>query len=507
MSAAIGIVAAVIISTVVFSGKSESPKTFTVSRGTITQEVTVTGKTKPVTDIRLAFEKAGTISRVPVEVGDRVHPGDVLAELGSSELRAQLAETEATLAVQNAKLSELKRGSRAEDIQIKQTALKQSEQVLTNNYQSVFDVVNDAYVKADDAVRKQVDDIFTNDEETNPQLTFSVLDAQKDIDAEFKRQQASVELRTWKSELDALVARPTDRTLLDQDVARATTHLLLVRDFLNKTMDAVVSAADLSTATANAYKSSITTARTSVAAALTSVSTQAQTIASQKIAVMKIQDELDLTLAGSTPEAIAGQQAQVMQASANVDLIRAQLAKTAIRSPIEGIVTKQDADIGETAQPNVPLVAVISEGNLEIEANVPEVDMAKINVGDPVSITLDAYGDDVIFAGHVASIDPAETVVEGVPTYRTTFTFIKPDPTIKPGLTANLTVLAERKENALIVSQRLIIYRDGKKFVLVDRGSAEPEEREVKTGIRGTDGTIEILSGLSETDTLREPPR
>ena len=97
--------------------------------------------------------------------------------------------------------------------------------------------------------------------------------------------------------------------------------------------------------------------------------------------------------------------------------------------------------------------------------------------------------------------------MEGVPTYRTTFTLSEPDPTIKPGLTANVTVIAERKENALIVPQQLLIYRDGKKFVLVDRGGAEPEEHEIKTGIRGTDGTIEVLSGIDETDTLREPPR
>jgi HlyD family secretion protein len=501
------IIIVAIIGMIISSGNGEPPKTFSVRRGTITQEVTVTGKTKPVTDIRLAFEKAGTVSRVPVKVGDAVQPGDVLAELSNTELRAQLAEAEATLAVQQAKLNELKRGSRPEDVQIKQTELKKAEQDLANDYQSVFDTLNDAYVKADDAVRKETDDLFTNDEETNPQLTFSVFDTQKEIDAEFKRQQASTELRAWKAELDTLVSRPTDRALMDQDIAKSTAHLLVIREFLNKAMDAVLASASLSATTANTYKANITTARTSVATALTNVSTQAQTIASQKVTVLKIQDELALTLAGSTPETVAGQQAQVMQASANVDVVRAQLAKTVIRSPIAGIVTKQDAEIGEIAQPNTPLVAVISGGQLEIEANVPEVDMAKMNVGDPASITLDAYGDDVVFAGRVAAIDPAETVVEGVPTYRTTFTFAEPDPTIKPGLTANLTVIADQKEQALIIPQQLIVYRDGKKFVTVHLGPDATEEREVRTGIRGTDGTIEILSGLAETDTLREPAR
>jgi HlyD family secretion protein len=487
-------------------GKTDVALDIVVQRGAITQEVTVTGKTKPTSDIRLAFEKGGRISRVSVKVGARVAAGQVLAELDKTELFAQLAEAEATLQVQQAKLNELKQGSRPEDIQVKQTELKKAEQGLVNEYQTVFDVLNDAYVKADDAVRKQVDDLFTNDEDANPQLVFSVIDSQKEIDAELKRQRSSMELRAWKQELDQLIGHITDGVRIDEDLLHARSHLLLARDFLDKLMDATVNNANLSDATETAYKTNISTARTNVAAALSAVGAQEQVVSSQKLAVARANDELALTLAGSTPEQIAAQEAQAKQAQASVQIIQAQLAKSVIRSPIAGLVTKLDAEPGEIAVPNTPLVTVISEGNLEIEANVPEADVAKIAIGDPVRITLDAYGGDVRFTGHIVFIDPAETVIEGVPTYTTTFEFDQEDPTIKPGLTANLDIVADRRENVLLVPQRSIIYRGGKKIVFVVTSGADTEEREVTTGLRGIDGNIEIASGLAEGERILHSP-
>src|SRR3989344_4357315 len=69
--------------------KETPPNLTTVRRGTITQTVSVTGKTKPASDSDLAFEKAGRVNRVSVKIGDEVSVGQVLAELDTSELRAQ----------------------------------------------------------------------------------------------------------------------------------------------------------------------------------------------------------------------------------------------------------------------------------------------------------------------------------------------------------------------------------------------------------------------------------
>ncbi len=474
-----------------------------VRRGTISEQVTVTGKTKPVDDLQLAFQSGGRVARVKVAVGDAVSAGEILAELDTSELSAQLAQARANIQVQEAKLSELRRGSRPEDLQITQTELKNAEQGLANAYANVFNVLNDAYTKADDAVRKQLDELFVNDDDSTPQLTFQPADSFVKNDAEQKRAAATVALRAWKKDLADLqkisVTPGIIVPALDADLTKANGYLLVVRDLLNSAMDAIAGQSNLSPANASTYKTNITTARTNVGTALVSVTSQEQTISSQEIAISRIQDQLALKLAGTPAEQVTGQEAFLRQAEAQAQVLVAQIGKSIIRSPINGLVTKQDAKLGEIASPNAPLISVISEGKLGIEANVTEADVAKIRIGNPAQITFDAFGETVKFSGRVSFIDPAETVIDGVPTYKTTFQLDDGNPAIKPGLTANLDILANQHENALVIPQRVIQYDGDKRFVFIYRPNNElPEKRDVTTGLRGFDGNIEVLSGLTE---------
>ncbi|HTY40057.1 MAG TPA: efflux RND transporter periplasmic adaptor subunit, partial [Candidatus Paceibacterota bacterium] len=294
----------------------------------------------------------------------------------------------------------------------------------------------------------------------------------------------------------------------DQALVNAQGHLLVIRNFLNKTMDAVLSAGNLSPDTVTLYKTNITVGSTNVGLALSSINNQQQQISSDAIALETARGQLNLMLAGSDPQQIAAQAAQVAQAKASVQITLAQIAKSVIRSPIDGTVTKQDAKLGEIAAPNVPLVSVISSDALEIEANIPEADIAKVAIGNTADITFDAFGESVKFSGHVTAIDPAETVIEGVPTYKTTLLLDSTDPRIKPGLTANLDILTNKLENVLMIPQRAIAYRGDKKVVLIPHpGSKTPEEREITTGVRGSDTYIQVLTGLSEGEQIEPSPQ
>jgi len=490
-----------------FGSEDAAPSTVLAMRGTVVQEVSVTGTTKPAESVNLAFERSGRIVRVYVDVGDTVSAGQALAALDQGELSAQLLEAEATVDAAGAKLAELERGAREEDLRIKETELKKAEQDLANEYDSIPTVLNDAYANADDAVRKQTDELFSNDESVSPQITFTTTASQLETEVEFQRALLTQELKTWRSELDLLSTASSD-SALDRALGNAKTRLSLVRDFLSKLADVVTGATGAITqSTITAYKANISTALGNVNAAASDTNSQAQTIASQKITVQKIQDELNLKLAGSSKEEVLAQRAVVGQAEAKAQLVRAQLEKTVLRSPIAGTVTKQDTKLGEIANASTPLVSVISESELEIEANVPEADVAKIAPGDPVRITLDAYGSGVEFRGRITSVDPAETVVEGVPTYKTTIHFEEADSRVKPGMTANLDITTETKEGVIYVPQRAVGARNGTQFVRVLLSSArEPVERMVTTGLRGSDGSIEVVSGITEGEQVLRSP-
>ena len=104
----------------------------------------------------------------------------------------------------------------------------------------------------------------------------------------------------------------------------------------------------------------------------------------------------------------------------------------------------------------------------------------------------------------VIAIDPAETIVDGIATYKTTFGFDAPDPRVRSGMTATVAIETERRLNVLRIPQRAITNEGGSKIVRLPAVSPEaaPTESVVTTGLRGNDGMVEILSGLTEGSTI-----
>jgi len=483
----------------IFKPATQVPQeTFTVVRDSIAQEVVVTGRVKATENVELAFERGGKIKNVNVKIGDMVSPGQALAYLDTSELQAQLLQVEASVDAQKAKLDELKVGNRPEEIQIKESELKKAEQDLKNLYGSVRDVVNDAYIKADDAVRSKTDSLFINDDSKNPELTFLTNDAQVQIDAIALRKVVGNELVLWKKEIDTtqFSSFPDSEDIL----VKSETHISYIRDFLLRSLDAVNTASNISQTTIDSYKTSLGVARVNVNTISSAVTNQKQLISAQNVVVERINNELLLTRAGATPQIIASQEAQVKQAESNSAVIRAQIAKATLISPIKGIVTKQNAKSGEIVAPNISLISVISDKNLEIEANIPEVDIGSVALGNVVRITLDAFPNEQ-FMGKISYIDPAETEKDGVVNFKVTILFDELNEKIRSGFTANLTIETKRKENVLVIPQFAVIENDFGAFVK-KWDNKTIMEVPVVLGVRNNVGKVEVVSGLSQGDTI-----
>jgi len=466
-------------------------------RGTVLQVVDATGNVVAAENINLAFEKSGKVVRVSGDVGQSVVPGTVLVVLDSQDLAAQLAQAVAAAKTQEAKLNDLKNGARPEDVQVTQAQLDLNRQDLASAYATAPDILNDAYNKADDAVRKQLDAMFVSDE-TNPQPTFQISDSQTLVDITTGRQQMTVLLNAWKSDLSKLDVSSGDS--MDRLLAESKTNLGSVQSFLNRIADALVTQLTLQQAQLDAYRINISTARAEVTAGLAGIDTLQQKLSSQKLVIEQTQRQLELKQAGSTADAIAAQEAQVEAAQAAAASIRAQISKTYITSPLNGIVARNDAKVGEIVSPGVPLVTLISKSAFHIETYIPGVDMAKVRLNDNADVTLDAYGGDVHFVATVISIEPVETVMNGVSTYKTKLEFTGEDNRITSGLTANVHIETARRENVVTVPAQAIIRRNSDRFVLMKSGTAEPTEQKVVTGIEGSDGVVEVVSGLTADD-------
>ena len=180
------------------------------------------------------------------------------------------------------------------------------------------------------------------------------------------------------------------------------------------------------------------------------------------------------------------------------------MAKNNLRSPITGIVTKQSAKEGAIVGANENIVSVISEGEFEIDALVVEADIIDLEVGDKATLSLDAYGEDVLFEAIVIDIDPAAELIEGVANYRTTLEFVEgveSDERIRVGMTADIDLVTAEREKVISIPQRAVIFKEGKKVVRVLEGGVL-REVEVEIGITGGRGQIEIISGIEEGDVI-----
>ena len=299
----------------------------------------------------------------------------------------------------------------------------------------------------------------------------------------------------WKSE-NASLQNSFDPAV----VALAKDHLVQTRTFLEKTVAALATAIPTTTITQtmiDGYKTNISASRTIINGALSSFEAQNDALSSAQSNVDLEVSNLALKQAPTLPETISAQVAMVNQMQANVLSITADLQKTVLKSPIDGVITKQDTKAGEIVSPGTPIISIISKDKLLIEAFIPEADIAKISIGDIASVTLDAYGDTVKFSATVTFVDPAETMLEGVATYKMKFQFTEENEKIKPGMTANVDIRTAKNIGVLSLPQRVIIRKDSGTFVQVLEGNVI-KEIPIVSGLRGSDGNTEILSGLNK---------
>jgi len=149
---------------------------------------------------------------------------------------------------------------------------------------------------------------------------------------------------------------------------------------------------------------------------------------------------------------------------------------------------------------NQNIISLISAGNYQVEVFVPEADIAKVKLGNTARTTLDAYNDGSIFETSVVKIDPAATFIDGVPTYKVTLSFNKLDERIKAGMTANLDILTAEKMDVLTVPTRTVYTKDVFRYIKVLNSDNSISEIRIETGLRGSDGRLEIISGVVEGD-------
>jgi HlyD family secretion protein len=154
--------------------------------------------------------------------------------------------------------------------------------------------------------------------------------------------------------------------------------------------------------------------------------------------------------------------AQVLQAKAQLDQAKVNLQYCDIYSPVDGVVISRSVDVGQTvaASFSAPLLFVIANDltKMQVNASVDEADIGQISTSDPVTFTVDAYPNQT-FNGRIKEIRLNSQAVQNVVTYSVIVSVDNSDLRLKPGMTANISMTAEHRENVMKVANAALRFR------------------------------------------------
>jgi len=178
--------------------------------------------------------------------------------------------------------------------------------------------------------------------------------------------------------------------------------------------------------------------------------------------------------------------AGIKQSEAELELAQVNLDHCRITAPVTGIVISRNVDVGQTvaASLQAPTIFTIAQDltEMQVDTNMSEADVGRVEVGQEATFTVDAFPQ-ITFRGKVTEIRNAAVIVQNVVTYDVVIQVKNPDLKLRPGMTANASVLVAQKDNILKIPNAALRFRPdfakretgGQKGAEVAPGASPPQ--------------------------------
>ncbi len=482
-----GIVLLLVVGFFMFRGGNKTAgdvQTDTVKKQGLKQTVLATGQVTSRTDLSLSFNSSGIVSRVNVKVGDKVKSGQILSSLDQKNQAASYTQAQGALAQAQANYQKVLDGSSSAEVQVSQVALSNAKTALDNTIKQQQTLVDNAYKTMLNTGLEAISGAG-NTGGITATIT-GTYTSQKTGAYNISIYATGGGLRYQYTGLE-----------VGSGIVDVTPQPLGTKGLFIQFSSSSVPTNNIWTVNLpNTQSASYVAANSSYLAAL---ETQRTAVSAAENTVASAQASLDLKKAQATPAELKAAEAQVLSAQGQVQAASAALENTIIRAPADGTITVVDVKPGELATAQKQALVLQDIDSLYIEANISEANIASVRPEQSVEVTFDALGSDRKFVAKVQSVDPASTLVSGVVNYKVKIALDKLEE-IKPGMTANVSILTAKKDEVISVPQRSVLTEDGKKFVRVvtDVKTKAFEKKEVKTGMEADGGLVEITEGLNE---------
>jgi HlyD family secretion protein len=428
------------------AGTTQPLQTATVTRGSLQATVSAAGTIAAVAQVAVPFQNSGQVEAVNVKVGDQVKAGQVMAALDSTSLEAALASAQAGLDMAQAQLAATQQGPLASQVASDEAALASAQ----------------AGYQAAQAKTANLGDQLVIDQNNLDNAAKELNDAQNAYSNLFEFVRSGNPRgayvppagQQWSSQKATL-----DNAKVNYEVAVATYNL-----------DA-----------ASVNNSSLASAAAQVAQAQANLDDLKSTPTSQDVQLAEL----------------SVQNAQLALKQAKLNLTKSQLI-----APFDGVVAQVNVQVGQPSSASTQPVVLANLSQLEAQVLVAETDVPRVKVGQTVQVTFDALPNQT-FDASVVEVALVGQTTSGVVNYPVTIALKQTDAQIRPGMTANVTIVVEQRDNVLLVPNRAIKLSGRQRTVTVLK-DGQPTVVNVTLGMSG-DTESEVTSGLSEGDVVVIP--
>ena len=477
------------------SKNSETPVvTAEVSRGTVTELVSVSGFVEAQNAANLVFPVTGIVDEVLVRDGDEVQQGDVLVSLQRNALLADRQDAYAAYLRAEADRDELIAGPTNEARSVTATEVAIAEENLAQTQREEMEKVNNARRTLlssgltalsldgdEDATAPTVSGTYTCEKEGS--YTIDVF--RSGALSGFSFRVSGLETGTFTAYTDQPGTFGNCGLYLTFTAGDAYANSSWRIKVPNTQSASYIS-------NLNAYELALEQAENNIRSA-----EQALELATGQATVEN---------AAPRTEALTRANANVASAAARLSAIDAGLNDRIIRAPFDGSITNIDVLPGETVGTN-PIVTVLANDTFKMTVRIPEIDITKLDIDQSANIIFDARPNDVIVS-RVNFISPIATEIDGVAYFEATMAFDTPPAWLRSGLNADVDIVVDQATDVLRLPKRFVTINDDGTGTVLRHNPDTPSRDSVPTTVdilfEGNDGFVAI-EGLPEGTTVSAP--
>ena len=208
-------------------------------------------------------------------------------------------------------------------------------------------------------------------------------------------------------------------------------------------------------------------------------------------------DNLQSQNVGDTPASVASKYAAQAKAGYTVDSLSQQVDDMTLRAPRAGVITYRNVEAGATVPANTKVLTITDTSGMYIDCSLSEADVAAIQVGTPVTVSIESLAKE--YDGTITYVSPS--MDNTAKTYVVRITLDQPDANLRGGMFAETDLDVLQRPDTLFVPKSALNEQDGKVTVYVIQADNTIVTRQVKTGLRN-DEYVEITDGLDDGDTI-----